>query len=116
MEEKNGSASDDSHVHHDGFPLPRDDNISWIHRLTRTRVGVVLFLLVVLACSSLTACFYPPTFIFILNTGLVVSHVQTRRFADYAVGCWIYALAVSRAFPSQYSYLVFLVPKPIVAY
>lgn len=82
------------HVYHEGFPLREGDRLSLLHRITRTRPMIVLFLLV-LAIFSVIASVYLQLFVFIIGWSGVIGHVKLRRFADWAMSTWICAICVS---------------------
>ena len=90
------------HTSYAGFPIPHHDRISLFHRLTRTRVGVALFVVLVLGFSIVPSTIYPITFLFIISTGLVKQSMM-RKLSDYIPGCWIYSVAVSNT--AQYCIL-----------
>lgn len=84
----------DNHATFEGFPIPPQDRISLCHRLARTRLGVAVFVLLVLGLSIIPSIMVPITFLFVIGTGLV-RHTTMRRLSDRIAGCWIYSVAVS---------------------
>lgn len=81
------------HVFHEGFPLMKDDRISLFHRLTRTRFGIILFVLYII-------CFvvYPVSFVVVVTFPILrlrlTKHIYIRRFYDWAVGRYLLLMAV----------------------
>ena len=88
-----------------GFQIPHHDKISLFHRLTRTRVGVALFVILMLGFSIVPSTIYPITFLFIISTGLVKQSTM-RKLSDYIPGCWIYSVAVSNT--AQYCIVIIM--------
>ena len=82
------------HVYHEGFPLLEGDRLSVLHRITRTRLIIVLFL-VALALFSSIAGVYLQLFVFIIGWLGIVGHIKLRRFADWSMSTWICAICVS---------------------
>ena len=89
-----GQTMASQHVYHQGFPLKTGDRISIFHRLTRTRVGIVLFLLYVLGFIVFPISFVVVITLTILRLRLM-RHVYIRRFYDWGVGRWLLLMAVS---------------------
>ena len=89
-----GDTVSTDHTTHNGFPIPPHNRISLLHRLTRTRLGVVVFVTLVVGFSIVPSTVIPITFLFIVSTGLV-RHGVIRKISDHIAGCWIYSVAVS---------------------
>lgn len=81
------------HVHHEGFPLKKNDRVPLFHRLTRNRVGLLLFVLYMLVFSvpCLSLAIVVSAVLLKLN---LVSHIYMRRFFDFSIGTWLFLMAV----------------------
>ena len=103
-----GLSTSSDHTSYAGFPIPHHDRISLFHCLTRTRVGVALFVVLVLGLSIVPSTVCPITFLFIIGTGVVKQSIM-RKISDCIAGCWIYSVAVSLVHNYHNNYISFYV-------
>ena len=82
------------HVYHEGFPIPKDDQIALLHKVMRSRVGLILLILCGIIFGAIPFTYLAVPCLSIMYVG-IFPHTWFRRYYDVTIGCWIYMKAVS---------------------